>query len=392
MRLSLVISIWIGILFSANTTAQGVSERYMFVVDGSGSMWADVEGKTKITAAREVMNKLVDDLEDDVEVGLVSYGHRRKGLCDDIETLIPLGPLNRAAIKSAVNNITPIGKTPLSAAVIKAADELRYTQERATVVLVSDGRETCNMDPCAVGDELERTGVDFTTHVIGFDVAEEGDRAQLRCLAENTGGVFLAAANAEELTVALRQVAAEVMAPPSDGFSGVFSYPGTVTAAQVFKIRWQGTPDATNDKVRIMAGGNSIKSQVKASDEVTDESTFVAPSDPGNYQVQYWSHADRAVIHSEPLVVVPGQFSFDFPASVPAAQSFKIKWRGTPNAKGDRVSIMAGKKLQSDIQVSKTSNSEGSFVAPAKPGNYQVNYWNQANRTVLHSQPLQVTQ
>ena len=321
-----------------------------------------------------------------------SYGHRRKGQCDDIESLIPLGPLNRAAIKSAVNNITPIGKTPLSAAVIKAAEELRYTQERATVVLVSDGRETCNMDPCAVGDELERTGVDFTTHVIGFDVAEEGDRAQLRCLAENTGGVFLAAANAEELTVALRQVAAEVMAPPSDGFSGVFSYPGTVTAAQVFKIRWQGTPDATNDKVRIMAGGNSIKSQVKASDEITDESTIVAPSDPGSYQVQYWSHADRAVMHSEPLVVVPGQFSFDFPASVTAAQSFKIKWRGTPNANGDRVSIMAGKKLQSDIQVSKTSNSEGSFVAPAKPGNYQVNYWNQANRTVLHSQPLQVTQ
>jgi len=234
----------------------------MFVVDGSGSMWGQIEGQTKIATAREVMNTLLDDLESDVEVGLVSYGHRQKGECGDIETLIPPGPLDREAIKSAVNNITPIGKTPLSAAVIKAAEELRYAEERATVVLVSDGRETCDMDPCAVGNELERVGIDFTTHVIGFDIAEQGDRAQLRCLAENTGGIFLAASNARELTVALRQVAAEFISQPVQPLSAIFNFPGTVSAAQLFTVKWTGTPDASNDKVRIMAGSNSIQSEV----------------------------------------------------------------------------------------------------------------------------------
>ena len=393
MRPSLTLLVAAGFLFSANSFAQQISQKYMFVVDGSGSMWAEVEGKIKINAAREVMNTLIDDLEDDVEVGLVSYGHRREGACDDIETLIPLGPLDRVAIKSAVNNINPTGKTPLSAAVIKAAEELRYTEEQATVVLVSDGRETCNMDPCAVGNQLERAGIDFTTHVIGFDVAEEDDRAQLRCLAENTGGIFLAASNTDELTAALRRVAADVVTPQRPAPARYLDFPGTVSAAQVFTVKWKDKPEAFNDKVRIMGASNSIRAQIKASEPKNNETKFVAPSDPGTYQVEYWSHADRAVLHREPLVVVPGQFSFEFPNSVSAAQSFTIKWNGTPNVKGDRVSIMAGTKLQSEVKViNAKNNNESTFVAPAEPGSYQVNYWNQANRTVLHSRQLQVTQ
>ena len=55
-------------------------------------------------------------------------------------------------------------------AVVAAADSLRYTENAATVILVSDGIETCNPDPCAAAQILAETGVDFTAHVIGFDV------------------------------------------------------------------------------------------------------------------------------------------------------------------------------------------------------------------------------
>ncbi len=181
--------------------------RTILVLDASGSMWGQIGGKAKITIAQEVIVELLRTLPGEAELGLTVYGHRRKGDCGDIETLIFPGRNQRAAIANAVNAIQPKGKTPLSAAVIAAAEALRYTQERATVILVSDGKETCNFDPCEVGRRLEAAGVDFTAHVIGFDIADPIARSELQCLAAETGGTFHTASNAAELAQALSVVA-----------------------------------------------------------------------------------------------------------------------------------------------------------------------------------------
>lgn len=183
------------------------AERSMLVLDVSGSMWGQIDGKPKIEIARDALKTLVADWPAAHEVGLVAYGHRRKDDCQDIETLIPVGTVDSAHIGQVVDALTPKGKTPLSAAVKQAANDLKYTEEKASVILISDGVETCDLDPCALGKELEKLGVDFTAHVIGFDVAQAEDQKGLRCLAENTGGKFIAAANAEELKTALEQTA-----------------------------------------------------------------------------------------------------------------------------------------------------------------------------------------
>lgn len=187
--------------------------RAILVLDASGSMWGQIDGVAKITIAQQVIGDLLQSLPVEQELGLTLYGHRRKGDCSDIETpILPDGD-QRAAIADAVNAIKPKGKTPLSAAVIAAAEALKYSEERATVILVSDGRETCDFDPCDVGRQLEETGVDFTAHVIGFDVSDPADRAELQCLADQTGGTFTTASNASELAQAL-VVVAEPPAPP----------------------------------------------------------------------------------------------------------------------------------------------------------------------------------
>jgi Ca-activated chloride channel family protein len=110
-----------------------------------------------------------------------------------------------------VNRLNPKGKTPLTEAVRKAAEALKYTEEKATVILVTDGIETCEADPCAVASELEKLGVDFTAHVVGFGLSEEEGK-QVACLAENTGGLYLQAGDAAELTDALTKTVAA--APP----------------------------------------------------------------------------------------------------------------------------------------------------------------------------------
>ncbi len=216
--------ILLSLLFILSASMSSAQDRpsAILVLDASGSMWGQIDGVAKITIAQTVVGDLLETLPDDQALGLTAYGHRRKGDCSDIETLIQPGAGQRDAIADAVNSLSPRGKTPLTAAVIAAAEALKYTEEAATVILVSDGKETCEFDPCAIGKQLEETGVDFTAHVIGFDIDDPADRAELQCLAEETGGTFRLADNADELAAAMTVVAAAPAPPPE---------PATVTFA-----------------------------------------------------------------------------------------------------------------------------------------------------------------
>ena len=200
-------------LFSVPTMAADAdpssAERAILVLDASGSMWGQIGGTPKIAIAQDVIRGLLDDWSPKVELGLTAYGHREKGNCADIETLAQVGPVDAEGIMSAIEALNPKGKTLLTAAVQQAAEALKYTEDKATVILVSDGEETCDLDPCEIGRALESTGVDFTAHIISFDVPEE-KTAGLRCLASETGGLFLEASNADELKDAM-SVAKEIV-------------------------------------------------------------------------------------------------------------------------------------------------------------------------------------
>ena len=193
--------------------AEPAQTKTMLVLDASGSMWGQIGGKPKIAIAREAVDAMLDGWNGG-DLGLIAYGHRRKGDCADIEVLQAIGPDTAAGIRKQVNALNPKGMTPITASVRMAAEQLRFTEQKATVILVSDGEETCNADPCALGKELEAAGVDFTAHVVGFDI-QAGSKAhrQLQCLAANTGGRYIEARNAAELNEALGEVAAAKPAP-----------------------------------------------------------------------------------------------------------------------------------------------------------------------------------
>ncbi len=205
--------LWLALAVSVFLPSTGLAAaRVQLVLDASGSMWGRVGDEPKIDVARGAVADMLDGWESGVELGLTVYGHRRKGDCSDIETLIPTGPANAAAFAEAIRGISPKGKTPLGASVRQAAKALRHHEDRAAIVLVSDGLETCGEDPCAVAAELEASGVDFTVHVVGFDL-EEAEGQALRCIAENTGGNFWLARDAAGLTDAFAEVAEVVAAP-----------------------------------------------------------------------------------------------------------------------------------------------------------------------------------
>jgi hypothetical protein len=196
-------------------TALAESPKVLFILDGSGSMNAQVEGKPKIEVARKVMGGLINTLPADVSVGLETYGHTRKDDCNDIEMLVPVGG-DRSAIERAVNQVNPKGSTPLTGAIRMATTKLREVEGSASVVVVSDGKETCGGDPCAAVRDAVAQGMKMQVHVVGFDVTAD-EAEQLRCIAKEGKGKYFAAANAQELGTALAQVREEVvqLAPPT---------------------------------------------------------------------------------------------------------------------------------------------------------------------------------
>ncbi|MES2906834.1 MAG: VWA domain-containing protein, partial [Pseudomonadota bacterium] len=193
----------LGLITVLPSPAKAEGGNTMLILDASGSMWGLVDGQSKISAARSAVDSILSKWHDGDNLGLMAYGHRSKGDCKDIETLIPVGAFDAAKIKSSVAALSPKGKTPIAASLRAAAEALKATENKATVLLVSDGIETCAPDPCAVAAELKKAGIDFKAHVIGFDVTDPAAKTQLQCIAKATGGVYLDARNADSLQNAL---------------------------------------------------------------------------------------------------------------------------------------------------------------------------------------------
>jgi Ca-activated chloride channel family protein len=201
-------------MLAASSLAAWSAERTIIVLDASGSMWGQIDGKPKLEIARETLRSVLPTIPADRELGLMAYGHRQKGSCTDIELVVEPAEGTADAIAAAAAKMKFLGKTPLSDAVRQAAEALRYTEDKATVVLITDGIETCNADPCALGNELEQSGVDFTAHVVGFGLSRDEGR-QVACLAENTGGRYIEAGDAGTLAEALTEtVVAEAPSEP----------------------------------------------------------------------------------------------------------------------------------------------------------------------------------
>lgn len=186
----------------------------ILVLDGSGSMWAQLpEGRSRIEVARDVLGDYLDTRDASVPLGVIAYGHNRRGDCSDIATIAPVAEQQAATLGPVLRGLMPRGKTPLAEALRRAAAELPATAEAADIVLITDGLETCGGDPCAVAAELAAQGVPVRAHVVGLGLTE-GEIRQIACVAEQTGGMVLATQSGTELAEALQRTTQAAPPPP----------------------------------------------------------------------------------------------------------------------------------------------------------------------------------
>ncbi len=207
---ALAMVLLLAITSTAGAAADNDGPGIMFILDASGSMWGQVDGKAKIDIAKEVLRELLEEMPEGLDLGLTAYGHRRKGDCEDVEKLVPLGPDIREIILESLSAIQPKGKTPIALSITRVAEELKAREAETTIILISDGKETCGGEPCETVKELKKSGLRFVMHVVGFDTGSE-EFDELNCIATEGGGEFHEASDAESLAGALESASRKVV-------------------------------------------------------------------------------------------------------------------------------------------------------------------------------------
>ena len=208
------------------------------IMDSSGSMAAQTDdGEPRIDAAKRVLNQVIDAIPVDraeLNVGFRVFGHQgnnteagRAESCQSSDLTVPVDGVDPDALREQVANYAPVGWTPIGLSLERAVADFPAASETVTnaIILVTDGLETCDSDPCAIATALKESDAAVTVYVVGLGLDEEELRIT-GCIAENTGGQIVGAQNAGELSAALFTFLEELQVVVTTGFLEIESIGG----------------------------------------------------------------------------------------------------------------------------------------------------------------------
>ncbi|SMO49643.1 Ca-activated chloride channel family protein [Saccharicrinis carchari] len=218
MKTSLSLILCFCITLEANAQNNITPSPIIFIYDASGSMWGQMQGQTKMEIATEVLTTAISKLPDNQKIGLVAYGHRKEGDCADVEFLVDAESGSKAEVITSIKGIKPLGKTPLAYSASQVIDKLRQTKLSATVILITDGIESCDGNICNVIKAAKEEGIDFKIHIIGFGL-KSGETGQLQCAAQAGNGYYYDASDADGLSDVLQQATAITIDKPEGNVS-----------------------------------------------------------------------------------------------------------------------------------------------------------------------------
>jgi len=231
----------------------GLSNTYIeYILDASGSMLQNLEGKTRLQVAQEVLTSRLSALPASTQVGLRVYGHRvpfqgqEAKSCQDIELVVPIRANGAQEIIRWLPEMQALGMTPMSESIKQAANDFTFEPGRKNfIVLISDGAETCGEEPAAIVQYLQEIGIDFAIHVIGLDVDAE-TAAQLRRISDAAGGVYFDARGQTDLDAALGEINETILTAPIEAPTAVADGDATSIPPPDAEIASAGTVEATS--------------------------------------------------------------------------------------------------------------------------------------------------
>ena len=206
--------------------------RILFIFDASQSMLGRWQSGRKIDIAKKLLSNMVDSLQniENLEIGLRVYGHK-SGYppqdCDDTHLEVNFLKAEFAVdiIKKKLKVIRARGTTPIARSLEEGAKDFPSGDARNIVILITDGKEECGMDPCAVSRLYQRKGIILKPFVIGVGL-DESWKKSFDCV-----GRFFDASKESDFTNILNVVISHVI---------------DNTTAQVNLLDENGEPTETN--------------------------------------------------------------------------------------------------------------------------------------------------
>jgi len=188
---------------SCNTADRSV----LLILDASGSMNAKLpNGETRIAVAQRAIKGVAGFVPAQAQLSLRMYGAQSAASqknCQDTNLAVPFGPASASggAITASVDGAKAQGYTPIAYSLGQAANDFPADAKERVIVLVSDGKETCQGDPVVAAKALAAKGI--TVHTVGF-VVDTAARGQLQAIARATGGSYFDAPVGPELPDTLK--------------------------------------------------------------------------------------------------------------------------------------------------------------------------------------------
>jgi Ca-activated chloride channel family protein len=205
--------------------------RVLFVFDCSLSMTKKWENSTNMEISKKILQSAIDSLSrlDDVQVALRLYGHQHTVSpnrdCKDTKLEVPFYKGNIAALKQKINEAQPLGTTPIAYTLEQCGNDFPDNNSRNIIILITDGVEECNGDPCAISAALQSKGVILRPFVIGVGL-DENFRKTFECV-----GKYFDAANEKSFKNAMNVIISQAL---------------NSTTAQVNLLDQYGKPSETN--------------------------------------------------------------------------------------------------------------------------------------------------
>jgi hypothetical protein len=179
------------------------------IFDASGSMYKKIDGRYRIDVARELLTEVVTTaLPEETPVAMRVFGHREAKSCrTDLE--LPVGPLNHEALSQLVAGIEPqkLSRTPLADSILAVADDLKDVTGPKTVLMLTDGKESCKGDPGKAIATLQAQGLHVQVNIVGLALKKKW-KGEFASWAEQSGGRYLDASDPDTLRTALTEILA----------------------------------------------------------------------------------------------------------------------------------------------------------------------------------------
>ena len=164
------------LFFAINSLTYGQEKtRILFILDASNSMNLKWGEQTRMESAKDILNQSLQDLKGipNLELALRVYGHQSMVSstyqdCNDTKLEVPFAEHTAELIKQKIHTITAKGATPIARSLEAAANDFPEEASRNFIILITDGIESCDNDPCAVATKLKEKEVNVTPFVIGI--------------------------------------------------------------------------------------------------------------------------------------------------------------------------------------------------------------------------------